>query len=121
MRRLSPREFRRLAERMGLQIGELENVEEVIIRLSDRELVFESPRVTIMKVQNEMLYQVIGTPVERPREREEKTELEITEEDIQLVALQAGVSEEEARKALEEAEGDLAKAILLLTSRKSRG
>ncbi len=121
MRRLSPREFRRLAERMGLQIGELENVEEVIIRLRDKELVFENPRVTIMKVQNETLYQVVGTPVERPVQREEKVELEITEEDVQLVAVQAGVSEEEAKKALEEAGGDLAKAILLLTSRRSRG
>ncbi len=118
MRRLSPREFRRLAERMGLQIGELEDVEEVVIKLRDKELVFENPRVTVMQVQNETLYQIIGVPVERPFGKEEKVELEISEEDVQLVALQAGVSEEEARKALEEAGGDLAKAILLLTSRK---
>ena len=37
-------------------------------------------------------------------------------EDIQLVSQQAGVDEEKAKNALEEAKGDLARAILLLTS-----
>ena len=49
----------------------------------------------------------------------EEKELEVpifSEEDIQLVSLQAGVDEEKARTALEEAKGDLAKAILNLTS-----
>ncbi|MEM2420009.1 MAG: hypothetical protein QXL38_03375 [Candidatus Bathyarchaeia archaeon] len=39
------------------------------------------------------------------------------EEDVRLVADQTGKSLEEARKALEECEGDLAKAILLLQSK----
>jgi len=38
------------------------------------------------------------------------------EEDVRLVADQTGKSLEEARKALEESGGDLAKAILLLQS-----
>ena len=38
------------------------------------------------------------------------------DEDIQLVSQQAGVDEEKARNAVEEAKGDLARAILLLTS-----
>ena len=40
----------------------------------------------------------------------------VSEEDVKLVADQTGKSIEEARKALEECEGDLAKAILLLQS-----
>ena len=47
---------------------------------------------------------------------ETKPKLVIPEEDVQLVANQTGKSLEEARKALEETEGDLAKAILLLQS-----
>ena len=39
-----------------------------------------------------------------------------SEEDIQLVSQQAGVDEEKAKNALEEAKGDLARAILLLTT-----
>ncbi len=49
----------------------------------------------------------------------EESELEVpifSEEDIQLVSQQAGVDEEKAKHALEEAKGDLARAILLLTS-----
>jgi len=40
---------------------------------------------------------------------------------VALVAAQAGVSEEEARRALIEAGGDLAKAILSLRSSGRRG
>jgi len=39
-----------------------------------------------------------------------------SEEDVQLVADQTGKSLEKAREALKEADGDLAKAILLLQS-----
>jgi len=39
-----------------------------------------------------------------------------SEEDIDLVSQQAGVDREKARNALIEAKGDLARAILLLTT-----
>jgi nascent polypeptide-associated complex subunit alpha len=42
--------------------------------------------------------------------------MEIPEEDVRLVADQTGKSMEEAKKALEETGGDLAKAILLIQS-----
>jgi nascent polypeptide-associated complex subunit alpha len=42
--------------------------------------------------------------------------VEIPEEDVLLVAQQANVSMERARAALEDAEGDLAKAILVLST-----
>ena len=41
------------------------------------------------------------------------------DEDVALVAAQAGVDEDLAREALKEVKGDLAKAILLLKSRRS--
>ncbi|MHA2407987.1 MAG: hypothetical protein ACXACA_06420 [Candidatus Ranarchaeia archaeon] len=40
----------------------------------------------------------------------------MSEEDVKLVADQTGKNIEEAKNALEECEGDLAKAILLLQS-----
>lgn len=49
----------------------------------------------------------------------EEKELEIpvfSDEDVQLVCQQAGVDEEKAKNALVEAKGDLARAILLLTT-----
>lgn len=119
MRRLSPRDMRRMAQRMGLNITPLEDVERVIIILKDKQLVFENPAVTIMSVKgSEPIYQIIGTPEEQPLE-EEPEEVEIPEEDVQLVAAQAGVTPEEAREALKETGGDLAEAIMLLKSRKN--
>jgi nascent polypeptide-associated complex subunit alpha len=41
----------------------------------------------------------------------------VSEEDVQLVAEKASVSEAEARKALEEADGEPAEAIIRLMSR----
>lgn len=118
MRRLSPRELKRLSKRMGLQLGTLEGVEEVIIRLKDKELVFKKPEVSTISVQGQYIYQIMGKPEERPIEIKEEIELEISDEDIQLVAVQAGVSEEEARSALKETGGDIAQAIILLNMRK---
>jgi len=50
------------------------------------------------------------------REAPIECEKPMLHEDIQLVSQQAGVDEEKAKNALEEAKGDLARAILLLTS-----
>ena len=44
-----------------------------------------------------------------------EAELIITDDDVDLVATQTGVSQDEARKALEETGGDLAEAIMRLS------
>lgn len=116
-RRLSPRELRRLSKRLGIEVKELEGVERVNIVLPNKVIVFHNPTVNIMKVGEEYVYQVIGKPEEEERGEEEVT---ISEEDVELVALQANVSREEAKRALIESKGDLAKAILLLTSSKGK-
>jgi len=113
LRRPSPRAMRRMLKRMGMEMAPLAGVEEVIIRLSDRSLVMEDPEVFMVEVGGQRIYQIVPGRI-----REELVEAKrpaIPEEDVQLVAQQAGVSLEEARAALEEAGGDLAKAILLLT------
>ncbi|KYH36807.1 MAG: nascent polypeptide-associated complex protein [Candidatus Bathyarchaeota archaeon B23] len=97
-------------KQMGLKMDALTDVEEVIIRGRDREIVIEEPVVTLLDVKGERVYQITGGRV-REKERGRRR---IPEEDILLVAQQAGVTLEEARRALEEAEGDLAKAILML-------
>jgi len=122
MRRLSPRQLRRLQARMlgnlGLDLKELGKADQVIIRFPDKEIILEGPNVLEMKVENESIYQIVGG--ERVEgEIMEEAKYEPSEEDIALVAAQAGVGEEEARNALIEAEGDLAKAILILKSRKT--
>jgi nascent polypeptide-associated complex subunit alpha len=126
MKKLPARQLRRMQARMleslGLNLKELGVAEEVIIRLQDKELRIRNPAVMFMKIENEGVYQIIGGKVEElaPSIGEKVEEAYIpSEEDVVLVAMQAGVSEDEARNALIETGGDLAKAILLLKSRKT--
>lgn len=110
-RRVSPREAKRMMQRMGLSMDTIPEVEQVIIRTSRKEIKIEEPEVAIMEIQGQKIFQVTGGKI---TEKTAEPKLAIPEEDVKLVANQTGKSMEEARKALEECEGDLAKAILLL-------
>ncbi len=99
---------------MGMSMDAIPDVEQVVIKTSGKEITIEEPEVAVLEVQGQRIYQVTGGKItEKALERE----LAIPEEDVRLVADQTGKSLEEARKALEECEGDLAKAILLLQSK----
>jgi nascent polypeptide-associated complex subunit alpha len=105
-------EMRRMMDKMGLDMNELSNVQEVIIKTDKKEIIISKPAVTEMKAKDNSIFTVTADSYE-----EKELEVPIfSEEDIQLVSLQAGVDDEKARIALEEANGDLAKAILNLTS-----
>lgn len=119
MKKMSPRQMRRMMKQMGLK--EISDVQEVIIRTLEKELVIKEPQVTVMTQGGQKLWQVVGQSAEeRPlsgevaSEEEEEAVAEIPEEDVHLVAQQAGVDIETARAALVDAGGDLAKAILAL-------
>ncbi len=116
MRGFSPRELRRLMKRLGLEMKPLEGALRAIIETEDKNYVIENPQVLVMSLRGgETVVQIMGkiTVEEKPKEK-----VEISEEDIELVMSQTGVSREEAIKALEEAEGDIAAAILLIQARK---
>jgi len=114
-RRVNPREARRMMQRMGMNMNAVEDVQQVVIKTGSKEIVIEGPEVAILEVQGQKIFQVTGGKItERALERKAAA---ISEEDARLVADQTGKSLEEAKKALEESGGDLAKAILLLQSR----
>jgi nascent polypeptide-associated complex subunit alpha len=99
---------------MGMNMNAMSDVEEVVIRTTSKELVIEEPEVAILELQGQKIFQITGGKMtEKVMER---SSTRIPEEDIRLVADQTGKSVEDARQALEESEGDLAKAILLLQS-----
>jgi len=111
MRRISPREARRMMRRMGLNMSPLE-VDEVILRTKDKDIIIQNPDVAVLEVQGQKIFQIAGGEIS---EKERKEKLSIPEEDIRLVAQQAGVSLDRAKAALEQTNGDLAQAILLLS------
>ncbi|MHA2314557.1 MAG: nascent polypeptide-associated complex protein [Candidatus Hermodarchaeia archaeon] len=117
------RAMERQMRRMGVDFQQLEAVTEVLIRFPDRELVLTEPQVVTMQGQGDNVYQIIGQAEERSLTVSSEAEegvpkavaITFSEEDVQLVANQANVSEEEAREALRAAEGNLARAIIALT------
>ncbi len=116
IRRVNPREARRMMQRMGMSMDSVPEVTQVIVKTPTKDIVIDGPEVAILNMQGQRVYQVMGgTVTERAAAVVEK-KLVIPDEDVQLVAGQTGKSVEAARKALEESGGDLAKAILLLQS-----
>ena len=111
-RRIDPRQMNRMMRQMGIQTEEMKGVEEVRIITSEKEYVFKKPEVTMTIVQGQKTYQIIGEP------EEEQKEGAIPEEDIELVMQQTGASYEEAKKALEENDGEPAEAIIAIMSGK---
>lgn len=110
---MSPRKMKGMLKSMGIEIDELEDVSEVVIRMPDREIVIKSPQVAVMDARGVRSYQISGEAEERQVSREEPP-LEIPESDVELVVAQTGAEPEEARAALLRAKGDLAAAILSL-------
>ncbi|MDD2440166.1 MAG: nascent polypeptide-associated complex protein [Methanosarcinaceae archaeon] len=109
-RGMNPAKMKKMMKQMGIDIKEVKDVEEVVIKTADSNIIIENANVTIMRAQGSDTYQIVGNAKEVPKE------LEIPEEDVQLVMEQAGASEEAARKALKASNGDLAEAIVTLSS-----
>jgi nascent polypeptide-associated complex subunit alpha len=112
MMRGSNREMRRMLDKMGLEMKDLGSIEEVIIKTETKELYLIKPQVVEMKGKDSTIFQVVATDIEE-KERETPS---LKDEDIVLVMQQANVSREKAIQALVDAKGDMAKAILNLTT-----
>ncbi len=113
---LNPKILSQQMKQMGISIEEISDVEEVVIKTADAELVFEDAVVTVMDAPGSKMYQITGTPVKRPRtEFELEPEVSISQEDVEIVMEKAGCSGTEAEAALTETKGDLAEAIFRLS------
>jgi nascent polypeptide-associated complex subunit alpha len=123
--RMDSRRARRMMKQMGMNMNELGDIKRVILQGDKREIVIEGAQVTSINVQGTKMYQIAGgnvtehkpTKAEASSSEPKESTLEIPEADILLVAQQAKVSVDVARRTLEECEGDLAQAIIKLQTR----
>ena len=106
---INPKKMQQMMKQMGIQQIEIDAVQ-VIIKTEDQELVFDNPQVSKVNMMGQETYQIVGTPIVR----EMDSTPDISQEDIDAVVEQANVSEEDAREALLESEGDIAAAIMKL-------
>jgi nascent polypeptide-associated complex subunit alpha len=104
----------RMMQKMGMKIDEIPDVSEVVIRTSSKDIVIAGPSVTAVVVQGQKMYQVAGGEVREGQAQPQVAPSGPSDADVQLVAQQTGRSLDESRKALVDAGGDLAKAILQL-------
>ncbi|MFC4544149.1 nascent polypeptide-associated complex protein [Halosolutus amylolyticus] len=114
---LNPRKMEQMMEQMGIDVEDID-AEEVIIRTDEYDLVFGDAEVTKMDARGQETYQVIGSPEQvesgtagGDADAGGDAGPSIPDEDVELVAGRAGVSEDEAREALEANDGDLAAAV----------
>jgi nascent polypeptide-associated complex subunit alpha len=104
---INAKQMKKMMKQMGIDMEELD-AKEVIIRTSTEELIFRNPNVTKISAKGMESFQVMGEYEVR------RLAPQISDEDVKLVMEQAKVDEETARKALIEANGDIAEALLKL-------
>jgi nascent polypeptide-associated complex subunit alpha len=118
MGRVNPRQMKQAMRKMGISTEELTDVQEIIILTKTKEYVFKEAEVTIMTVQGQKTFQVVGEPEVRPRSAAiakpgaAPVEAGVPEEDITLVMDQTGATREKAIEVLKATEGQPAEAIL---------
>ena len=103
---INPKKMKQMMKQIGMQMEPIEDVQKLVIYTAKGNYIFDSAEVTAMTMQGVTTYQVAG------QARFEAAAPEIPEEDVRLVAEQAGVSEDTAREALITCKGDIAEAIL---------
>jgi nascent polypeptide-associated complex subunit alpha len=106
-------------KRLGITTEDITGVEEVVIRTKDKEYVIKEAAVTVMDMQGQKTFQVVGEATIQARkvgEAGKPAEAQLPEEDIELVMGQTGCTKEQAVKALKECGGQPAEAILKLMS-----
>ena len=106
---MNPKQMKMAMKKMGIQQIEIE-ASQVIIRTPEHNLIFEQPAVSKINMMGQETYQIVGSPKLESRD----SSPEISEEDIKTVMEQANCDEDTAKKAIHEAKGDLAEAILKL-------
>jgi len=116
------RDTARMMAKMGVKMDELADVTQVIIRTPTKNIVIDTPSVTMVTVQGQAMYQIAGGEVSESQPQAVPTTSSAPPEaDVQLVAQQTGKSVDESRKALTDAGGDLARAILILKGQQPTG
>jgi len=102
---MNPKQLNALMKQMGIKQTQLP-AEEVIIR-GEKSYRIKNPNVMIIEAQGQKTFQIMG-------DLEEIETKQYNEEDVEMIMQQTRVSKEEAVKALEENDGDLAEAIMKL-------
>lgn len=134
---MDPRQMSMMMKKLGIDVRDIEGVQEVVVRTATKDYVFDKASVSVMKAQGVETWQVSGKPrtVEKAGSASTSSSgsssskptstsapiaaadvaYEPTNDDISLVAKETGKGLAEAKAALVATKGDLAEAILRLS------
>ena len=107
--KLDAKKMQAVMKQMGISQDEID-AKRVIIETSEKKIIIENPSVTKIKMQGQESFQITG----EISEEETGSDTSI-EEDVKTIMEKTSCSENQAKKALEETEGDLTEAILTLS------
>ncbi|BDB97278.1 nascent polypeptide-associated complex protein [Saccharolobus caldissimus] len=110
MPKIKPSDLKKM-ERMGIKTEQI-NAIRVIIETPDKNIIIENPLVAKTSVMGNEAIVITGGNTKE--EQKQQSQIEVKEEDVRFVMEQTGKSEKEAREALIKANGDIAKAIMIL-------
>ena len=108
---MNPRKVQQMMKQMGIQQQDIPAIE-VIIKTEEKEIVITEPSVAKVNMMGQETFQISGNITERSFE----TTPDISDDDVKTVMEQTGKSLEEATEAIETSKGDLAEAIMKLSS-----
>lgn len=108
---VNPKQLKMMMKQMGMSQDSI-NASQVIIKTADgKSYIFDNPQVEKVTMQGQASFQIQGNF----EIVEDEVVVEISQDDILTVMEQANVSEDKAKLALEESNGDLAEAIVQLS------
>lgn len=105
---ISPKKVQAMMKRMGIAQEEI-SANRVIIEKDDGNVIINNPSVVKVNMQGQTNFQISGDIEEQEAEQDNNTE------DIKTIMEKVGCLEQEAKMALEKANGDLTEAILSLS------
>lgn len=105
---LDPKKMNALMKQMGISQDEIPASKVIIEKQDNSKIIIENPSIQKIKMQGQESFQISGDIQEIEEEK-------ITQQDIQTVMEKTSCTEDQAKKALESTEGDLAEAILELS------
>lgn len=104
---IDQKKMQAMMKQLGIAQEEID-ADRVIIEGTSKKIIIENPSIMKIKMQGQESFQISGDIREEENEEDRK-------EDIKTVMEKANCSEKEARKALENSNGDLTVAILSLS------
>ena len=114
----NPKKMKGIMKQLGIEMIELKEIKEVIIKCKSKDIIITNPNVSLMKANGIETYQ-ISNGSSKIINHNNTNDIVIKDEDISFICETTGVSRENAEKMLLKNNGDIAETINYLKNTNS--